>query len=350
MHPGARALFEDPDLFLFRLDAPRGRALFVFMSRDSYRSSAFLDLRGRRRRVGGLQVGLRDLVAAAPLHLRARPSRFIFHIGHTCSTLLSRSIGELPGTHVLREPPVLIDLARSSVAGSAQRGFTVAGWRAACDQVLAILAKTYHRTEVAVIKPSSLANGIMRHALRSTRRRAVFVYCSLPSFLASMLKSEDNQKDGAADLAFRLRTSPGRLRPALVRGQPIARKLAALWVLHMDLFLNLLPRVPSSRLRSLDADDFIAAPADTLRQLGRLFGLEWSSADIASVVSSPIFLRDAKRPERRYDAQARHAELAAARHTFGAEIADASAWAARLTRARPIPEVLPRALLEHRAA
>jgi hypothetical protein len=351
VYRGPRSLFDDPDLFLYRLDVSRDRAWFVWMSRDSYRASALLDARIRRHRTGGLEVRLHDLARAAPSSPRARPCRYIFHIGHTCSTLLARAVGELPGSLVLREPGVLTELAKWSDRCRSPRRFTPERWQALRESVLLILSKTYRKGDIAVIKPSSLANGGMQDALVSrSSRRALFVYSSLSTFLASMLKSEDNRLDGIADLAARLRTRGGRIRAASLRRQPIARKLAALWIAHMDLFLDLVPRVPASRLRSLDADDFIAAPADSLSHLGRFFGFDWPAADIASLVDGPIFRGYSKYPRRPFDAHARNAEMRRAREAWGAEIDDASAWAARVTRDRPIPDVLPRRLASARAA
>jgi hypothetical protein len=311
--------------------------LFVFMSRESYRASAFLDARIRRSAPGGLEVPLHQLLAQP---VRRRPCRFVFHVGHTCSTLLSRAIEDLPGTHVLREPPVLTDLAQF---GADRR-------RAVGRHVFALLGKTYRTRDVAVIKPSSLANGVMPAALASPGHRALFLYCALPSFLANMLKCEDNQADGLADLAVRLRAGSMRVSAARVRRQPIARQLAALWLMHVELYLQLAARVPASRLRSLDADELLAAPAACLAQLGRFFGLRWSPHAIASVVEGPTFRADAKQPARAFDPRARRSQLAAARTRFASEIDDATAWCARITRDRPIPIVLPRPLNRRRAA
>jgi hypothetical protein len=320
------------------------------MSRDSYRASSFLDSRIRSPGVGAIEVHLGELLDAAPEPMPRRPCRFIFHIGHTCSTLLANSSGELSGTFVLREPAVLLDLARWEDRGRLPHRYTVDRWSALRTSVLAMLAKTYDPGDVAVIKPSSLANGAMREVLLRPAHRAVFVYSPLRTFLSSLLKSEDNRADGVADLAVRLRAGRGRFRATSMRRQPIARQLAALWILHMDLFLELLPTVSPRRLRSLDAEDFVTAPADTLSHLGRLFGLEWSVADIASVVEGPVFRSDAKHPGRPYDARSRRVELSLAADAFRGEIDDAASWAAHVTRDRPIPGVLPRRLGGARAA
>ena len=47
------------------------------------------------------------------------PTRYIFHVGHTCSTLLSRALGELRGCLALREPMALLEVAAWRRAGRA---------------------------------------------------------------------------------------------------------------------------------------------------------------------------------------------------------------------------------------
>ncbi len=342
--PGAaRAILDDPDLFLHGLDVARDAARFVRMNRQAFAASTMLDERIRRAAPGGLEVSLRELARGIPAKTLRRRSRFVFHTGHTCSTLLARAVGELPGSLVLREPLVMRELAR--VLESRQSARLTARDGVLLDAVLAVLAKTYRAADTAVIKPSSLANGAMRAVLAGRpARRAVFLYSALPSFLATMLRSPDNRADGMVDLALRLRAPGTRLTRALVSRQPIARRLAALWILHMDLFLELLPTVPASRLRSLDAADFLAAPDHALSELARMFGFAWSSADVTRVTLGPVFTTYAKSPERRYGRATRRRELASALHAYADQIEDATAWAARITRARPIPQPLPRGI------
>ena len=83
----------------------------VAMDRDSYRAASFLDDRmlqaagrcadrcrgrtSRRRSAGDMRTD----------------ARWIFHIGHVGSTLVSRLLGELDGVLALREPRLLRDLA-----------------------------------------------------------------------------------------------------------------------------------------------------------------------------------------------------------------------------------------------
>lgn len=349
MQDAGRAILDDPDLYLYRVDVTRDRAWFVRMDRKAFAQSTMLDVRIRRCAPGGFEVSLRELVRSVPVEAWRRKGRFVFHTGHTCSTLLARAIGELPGALVLREPLVLRELGRVLESG-ASAGRTGHG-RAFGDAVLALLTKTYGAAEVAVIKPSSQANGAMRAVLAGRpARRAVWLYSSLPSFLATMLRSADNRADGMLDLALRLRAPGARLGRALVLRQPIARRLAALWILQMDLFLDLLPAVPASRLCSLDAEEFLAAPEVALSELGRAFGFAWSRADIGRVVRGTVFATNAKNPERRYGRARRSLELAQAQRAFAKQIEDATAWAERITRDRPIPEPVPRAIVAPRAA
>ena len=80
------------------------------MDRDSYRAASFLDDRMIQQPVDAQLVAWPDVEQAVSDDMR-NDARWIFHIGHVGSTLVSRLLGELPEVLAVREPALLRDVA-----------------------------------------------------------------------------------------------------------------------------------------------------------------------------------------------------------------------------------------------
>ena len=87
-----------------------GLVRLVAMSELTYRAASFLDDRMLQSSVLVETRPLAEIAAALPPAGR-HDARWIFHIGHVGSTLLSRLLGELDGVLAVREPRILRDLA-----------------------------------------------------------------------------------------------------------------------------------------------------------------------------------------------------------------------------------------------
>src|SRR3954453_10083204 len=85
------------------LDPAAGQARLVAMDRETYRLSSFLDDRMLQQPVDAQIVAWPEIEAAMAAELR-NDARWIFHIGHVGSTLVSRLLGEIPGVLAVREP------------------------------------------------------------------------------------------------------------------------------------------------------------------------------------------------------------------------------------------------------
>src|SRR3954452_11509002 len=92
------------------LDPAAGVVLLVAMDRESYRAASFLDDRMLEQPVDSHIVPWPEIEGAMADDLRS-DARWIFHIGHVGSTLVSRLLGELPGVLAIREPRLLRDVA-----------------------------------------------------------------------------------------------------------------------------------------------------------------------------------------------------------------------------------------------
>src|SRR5689334_1566529 len=110
--PTADEIAQDARWLAQALDPSSGMVRLVAMDRESYRAASFLDDRMLQRPLDAQVMPWPDVAAAVAEDLRS-DARWIFHIGHVGSTLVSRLLGELEGVLAVREPRLLRDLAVS---------------------------------------------------------------------------------------------------------------------------------------------------------------------------------------------------------------------------------------------
>src|SRR5690349_17441326 len=108
--PTAEAIASDATWLAQALDPAEGAARLVAMDRDSYRAASFLDDRFLQGPVDA-QIVPWTLIEEAVSEEMRTDTRWIFHIGHVGSTLVSRLLGEIDGVLAVREPRLLRDLA-----------------------------------------------------------------------------------------------------------------------------------------------------------------------------------------------------------------------------------------------
>src|SRR4051812_48565132 len=110
--PTADEIARDATWLAQALDPAAGVVRLIAMDRESYRAASFLDDRMLQRPVDAQAMAWPDVEAAMQQDLRT-DARWIFHIGHVGSTLVSRLLGEVGGVLAVREPRLLRDLALS---------------------------------------------------------------------------------------------------------------------------------------------------------------------------------------------------------------------------------------------
>ena len=83
------------------LDPNEGMVRLVAMDRDSYRAASFLDDRLMQQPVDAQIIAWPDVESAVAGEMRT-DARWIFHVGHVGSTLVSRLLGEIDGVLAVR--------------------------------------------------------------------------------------------------------------------------------------------------------------------------------------------------------------------------------------------------------
>ena len=205
--PSPRPLPSDARWLAQALDPNSGVVRLIEMSPDAYRAASFLDDRllqtpheAHERleelflasflddRMLGESVVMQmrpfaEVAAAVPAEARS-DARWIFHIGHVGSTLVSRLLGELDGVLALREPRILRDLALMPAARRAEF----------VPVVRKLVSRTFTAGETALVKATSFVSEIAPD-LVPPGERALFLYADPRTYIATILAGENSLKE-----------------------------------------------------------------------------------------------------------------------------------------------------------
>ena len=143
-------------------------------------------------------------------------ARWIFHIGHVGSTLVSRLLGEIDGVLAVREPRLLRDLALSPPEVRAALS---------SPPVPKLMSRTFAADEIACVKATSFASEIAPE-LVPPGERALFMYARPRNYIASILAGENSLKELHALADYRA-AAAGSARHRLARHRattPSARR------------------------------------------------------------------------------------------------------------------------------
>ena len=337
-----RLLAAGPDLFLKEFDFHRATACFVPMTEQSYRESTFLDYRVKRTTEQVLDLDSAILTHLAPRFAEEkRPIHYIFHVGHCGSSFVSRLLGRVPGFFSLREPEPLQVLSRHvRLLSEPVYPVNQAQWDQAFAVVAALLSRTYRPSDVALIKPSSFCNRLMRPLLDWTPEcRAIFLYVDLEPYVATMLQPTYREETDYVmatyhrmDL-FRI-LGPDAPDPATCSD---AQRAALVWLANISEIVEILDdSMRGHAVRVLNFDNLVADCTRRLREAAAFLGNDISDMAAETAASDPavknVHAKDQRRP---YDATTRKAEMAQLKETFADEIGDALDWVDHLGKENP---------------
>ena len=160
-------LATDANWFLHKIEPVQRQALFVRVSRDELRLSAFLDERLLQGNREGGWLSLDSLPEILPANA---VRRHIFHIGHCGSTLISRLLDHWPNVLGLREPLALRTLAElEENAGSPLARFEPRDLPPLRKTVMALLGRPFASGQNTIIKATSSCNCLIRPMLEIGR-------------------------------------------------------------------------------------------------------------------------------------------------------------------------------------
>jgi hypothetical protein len=243
----------------------------------------------------------------------ARDARWIFHIGHVGSTLVSRLLGELTGVLGVREPRLLRDLAMAPA--EIRQGYLV--------PIPALFSRTFANDEIACIKSTSWVSEIAP-ALVPPGERALFMFATPRNYIASILAGENSVKE-LRTLADSRAQRLGQRDIAVPGGRDDAEFAAIAWACEMTA-LEAAAEVMSDRhIAWLDFDEMLGDMPATLESAADHFGFDADSSAIAAITGGPLMSSYSKALEYEYSADLRRELIAEAEQYHRREIEGALA-------------------------
>ena len=323
----------DPDWLAHRYVESKDAVQFVRLPREEHARATFITDEYIPAGLDRVEFDRRQAVAAAPV---AAPLHFVLHSAFCCSTLVAR-VFDQPGVSTsLKEPPILND-----VVGWRRRGASGRDVAEVMDGVLGLLARPFEASEVTVIKPSNIINGLipLMMALRPDAK-ALLLYAPLELFLTSVAKKGIDGRLWVRELLIGFRKDGLIQRLGFddeaLFGQTDLQIAAAGWLAQQAIFADLVGKF-EARVLPLDSETLLDDPNREIGRAAQLFGLDGAALDVAGA-----FGRNSKSGQAfgRTERLAEYAEAGAAHRD---EIAKVNKWAEAVAAAAGIPLTLHQA-------
>ena len=321
--PTAEEIARDARWLAQALDPSAGAVRFIGMDRDSYRAASFLDDRILQQPVDAQVVSWPLVEEAVSGELR-HDARWIFHIGHVGSTLVSRLLGELPGVLGVREPRLLRDLAMSPV--EVRTRYVTAAAK--------LMSRTFAPDEHACVKATSWASEITPELVPSGER-ALFMFATPRNYVASILAGENSLKELHALAAPR----DQRLQSRGVSFAPPRNDsdlAAAAWACEMTSLEVAADAMADRRIAWADFDGFLANIEGELGRIAADLGFAAPPEQLRSIAGGPLMRRYSKALEYDYSPELRRELIADAERRHGQELGGALAMLLSVAEKSPL--------------
>ena len=286
--PTSDELARDARWLVQAIGTETGLVRIVEMDREAYRQASFLDDRMFQIERNRMPVPW-DVIDQASRLMTRRDARWIFHISHVGSTLLSRLLGEVPNVLSIREPRFLRDIVPTSPSSRAKF----------LPNAQLLFSRTFAADEVAIVKTTSFVSEIASE-LAPPSGRALFMYVDASSFIPTMLGGEHSKPElshRAADRAQRLEKR-GIVFPE-ARGD--ADLAAAAWACEMtSLEAAAAEAMPDRHIGWVDFDEMLKDVPRALASSAELLGIEASQEQLDAIANGPLLGRYSKALEHEY--------------------------------------------------
>jgi len=327
-HPLLDGLAASPDILIHNFDIAGDRALIIRLNVEQRRKASFLD---DRILGAGIDGGWANWTQAEPAAARAPAgdARFIFHVGHCGSTLISKLLEDASGVRSLREPAALRTLA--SVADDCAEGLAL--WSG--DEFrhrLSLYLNVACAGDRTIIKATSWCGDLARH----TGSPALFCYAKPDAYIATMLGGANNPIDLKLNAAIRLRRMRRLCAADVATLDSLSTgELAALsWACETATIAAVDETAPG-RFHMIEFDDFLKSPAAGLAAAAAHLSLNAPADRVRASLSGPLMRTYSKDSSFNYSPQDRRELLGEYRTTHAGDLARGLDWLARAAKALP---------------
>jgi hypothetical protein len=305
------------------LDPSAGVARLIAMDRDAYRAASFLDDRMLQAPVDAQLMPWPAVEEAMNGELRT-DARWIFHIGHVGSTLVSRLLGEIDGVLAIREPRLLRDLALSPEAVR-QRYLAPS---------IKLLSRTFAPDELACVKATSFVSEIASQLIPGGER-ALFMYAQPRNYIAGILAGENSVKELEILAPSRVQRIEQRV-PRLGQARTHADLAAIGWGCEMTALEAGADAMADRDIEWMDFDRMLETIEEALTRAAAFFGFNASPERVAEIAQGPLMRRYSKAPEFDYTPSLRRDLIAQANRHNRTEIDAALAMLEQAAQESPL--------------
>ena len=321
----AQRLRQDPSLYPHSYEPISDALLMAELSPEAFAAASFLD-----QRIMTPQMQARWAAGAAiddTMEAVTRSDcRYIFHIGHVGSTLLSRMMGAHPAVHALREPATLRTMAQLLTDLDTRESLVApATFDRRLTTLVKLWARSYAPSQRTLVKATSFASELATRLLTQPQAGpSLAMYAKPEIYIASIMAGDASRQELQALVQGRLRRLHRRLEGQgwLLHALSPGERAAVSWASEM----TTLAAVEPGRLTWIDFEAFLADPAAGLAAAFAATGFDVGAAEIEAIATGPLLTRYSKGPEHAYTPQLRGQVLDQAREEHGAEIARGMAW------------------------
>ncbi len=282
-------LFECPDYFLVAFDGDE--AIFLEMDRAAYNRTVFCDQRILPKSQARIRVPWSALLErCSAISNGAAAPGIILHMAHCGSTLLARAMDIVGETVVYREPYALRQLGVEA-GGSYFGSLPPSEWADRLNIVMALLSRSYRRSELAITKANVPVNFMLPGLCKSTpSARMIALHFQLEDYVLAILRPPGRKK-WLANVSVQLRRGIDALTPPAATGDD-GQAVARLWLAQMRLFGDLLDS--NENALSLDANSLFADPGVVIKRAFEQFDHPLTDAQVEAVTASELFSRYSK--------------------------------------------------------
>lgn len=263
------------------LDPNAGMVRLVAMNRDSYRAASFLDDRLMQQAVDAQIIPWPEVETAIEGDLRS-DARWMFHIGHVGSTLVSRLLGELDNVLAIREPRLLRDIA---VSPPEVRERYIAA-------VPKLMSRTFAEQETACVKATSFASEIAAQLIPAGKR-AVLMYARPRKYVASILAGENSVKELHALAGYRQQRLSSRAIE-FPKPRTDADRAAIAWACEITTLEAADKAMGDRQTCWADFDVMLSNMPAELGRIAGFFGFEATEDQLEAIVAGPLMRRYSK--------------------------------------------------------
>ena len=320
--PTAEEIARDAAWLTQALDPAAGVARLIAMDRAAYRKASFLDDRMLQQPVDAHIVAWPEIEAAMTADPRS-DARWIFHIGHVGSTLVSRLLGELPEVLAVREPRLLRDLALSPP--EVRSGYI--------PTVAKLMSRTFAPNEIACVKATSFVSEIAPE-LVPAGERTLFMFATPRNYVGSILAGENSVQE--LRMLGDSRVARMAERVGTIAASNDAELAAAAWACEMTALEAAAEAMPDRANAWADFDQILAELPAELARLASFFGFPADDAKLQEIAQGPLVSRYSKAPEYDYSPSLRNDLIAEATAMHQRDINGALAMLDRAAEKSPL--------------